>query len=104
MHRLPLSLALEAAEGAGVHSIDSATDRAYTAASYKSDTSALVERAAKEPIAPMFDKLPNLLLAGGGVVIEMDKEVLGAIGVSGRPAAVSTKVAPRRGWRRFRGG
>jgi uncharacterized protein GlcG (DUF336 family) len=63
-----------------------------------------VERAAKEPIAPMFDKLPNLLLAGGGVVIKMDKEVLGAIGVSGAPGSSLEKVAPRRGSRRFRSG
>jgi uncharacterized protein GlcG (DUF336 family) len=117
-HRLPLALALEAAEaslascarqgyavvvvvvdadgvrqvvlrgdGTGAHSLDSATDKAYTAASYKSDTTALVERAAKEPIAAMFDKLPNLLLAGGGVAIKMGSELIGAIGVSGAPGS-----------------
>jgi uncharacterized protein GlcG (DUF336 family) len=35
----------------------------------------------------MFDKLPNLLLAGGGVAIRVDKEVIGAIGISGAPGS-----------------
>ena len=74
-------------DGTGVHSLDSANGKAYTAATYRSDTSALVERAAKEPIAAMFNKLPNLLLAGGVVVIKIDKEVIGAIGVSGAPGS-----------------
>src|SRR5262245_52286799 len=47
---------------AGVHTLDSAGDKAYTSASFKTDTSALVERAKTVPIAPLLAKLPNLLL------------------------------------------
>ena len=70
---------------AGAHTLDSAFYKAYTAASFKSDTSALVERSKTAPIAPLLAKLPNLLLIGGGLVIKLDDEVIGAIGASGAP-------------------
>jgi uncharacterized protein GlcG (DUF336 family) len=69
----------------GAHTLDSATYKAYTAASFKNDTLALVERAKTVPIQPLFDKLPHLLLFGGGVVIKIGDEVVGAIGASGAP-------------------
>ena len=47
---------------AGAHTLDSAFEKAYTAASFKADTSALVERAKIAPIAPLLAKLPNTLL------------------------------------------
>jgi uncharacterized protein GlcG (DUF336 family) len=72
---------------AGAHTLDSAFDKAYTSASFKTDTAALVERAKTVPIAPLLAKLPNLLLFGGGVVIKMGDEVIGAIGAAGAPGA-----------------
>ncbi len=72
---------------AGAHTLDSAFEKAYTAASFKSDTSALVERAKTAPIAPLLAKLPNALLFGGGLVIKIDDEVVGAIGAAGAPGA-----------------
>src|SRR6516165_624530 len=62
---------------AGAHTLDSALFKAYTAASFKSDTSALVERAKTAPIAPLLEKLPNTILFGGGLVIKMGDEVIG---------------------------
>lgn len=70
---------------AGAHTLDSALFKAYTAASFKSDTSALVERAKTTAIAPLLEKLPHLVLAGGGLVIKIGDEVVGAIGASGAP-------------------
>ncbi|HZS83347.1 MAG TPA: heme-binding protein [Stellaceae bacterium] len=72
-------------DGAGAHTLDSANDKAYTAASFKNDTAALVERAKTAPIAPLLAKLPHLLLFGGGVVINIGDEVVGAIGAAGAP-------------------
>ena len=77
--------ALLRGDWAGIHTLDSATDKAYTSASFKTDTSALVERAKTVPIAPILAKLPNLLLFGGGVVIKVGNEVIGAIGAAGAP-------------------
>jgi uncharacterized protein GlcG (DUF336 family) len=74
-------------DAAGAHTLDSAYHKAYTAASFKSDTSALVERSKTAPIAPLLAKLPNLLLFGGGLVIKLNDEVIGAIGTAGAPGA-----------------
>ena len=72
---------------AGAHTLDSAFHKAYTAASFRSDTSALVERAKTGPIALLLAKLPHTLLVGGGLVIKLGDEVIGAIGAGGAPDA-----------------
>jgi uncharacterized protein GlcG (DUF336 family) len=73
---------------AGSHTLDSAFDKAYTAASFKADTSALFERAKTAPgFSNLFTQLPHLILLGGGIVIKVGDEVVGAIGASGAPGA-----------------
>jgi uncharacterized protein GlcG (DUF336 family) len=73
---------------AGSHTLDSARDKAYTAATFKNDTSALVERAKTVPaFAALFTQLPHLILFGGGVAIKVGDEVVGAIGAAGAPGA-----------------
>ena len=74
-------------DGAGIHSIDSAHDKAYTSVSFKNDTLALAERAKGEnSIAPLA-KLPHVMFFGGGVVIKLGDEVIGSIGAAGAPGA-----------------
>jgi uncharacterized protein GlcG (DUF336 family) len=70
---------------AGAHTLASAFAKAYTAASFKTDTSALVERSKTVPVLVNLFKLPHLLLLGGGIVIKLGDEVVGAIGASGAP-------------------
>ena len=68
---------------AGSHTLDSAYDKAYTAASFKTDTSALFERAKTAPgFSNLFTQLPHLILLGGGIVIKVGDEVVGAIGAN----------------------
>src|SRR5580692_11306444 len=98
-HRIPAVFAAEAVgvdadgatiatlrgDGAGIHSLDSAHDKAYTAVTFKSDTMALADRAKTDgPIAPLA-KLPHILFFPGGIVIKLDNEVIGAIGAAGAP-------------------
>jgi uncharacterized protein GlcG (DUF336 family) len=72
-------------DGAGIHTIDSAHDKAYTAVSFKNDTLALAARAkGEDSIAPLA-KLPHVMFFGGGVVIKLNDEVIGSIGASGAP-------------------
>lgn len=72
-------------DGAGIHTLDSAHDKAYTAVSFKRDTLALAERAKGEnSIAPLA-KLPHVMFFAGGVVIKLNDEVIGSIGASGAP-------------------
>jgi uncharacterized protein GlcG (DUF336 family) len=70
---------------AGAHTLDSAFFKAFTAASFKTNTSALVERSKSNPVLANLFKLPHLLLLGGGIVIKIGDEVVGAIGASGAP-------------------
>ena len=73
---------------AGAHTLDSAYDKAYTAASFKTDTSALFERSKTAPgFSNLFTQLPHLMLFGGGIVIKVGDEVVGAIGAAGAPGA-----------------
>jgi uncharacterized protein GlcG (DUF336 family) len=78
------TIAMLRGDGAGIHTIDSAHDKAYTAASFGRDTIALAER--KAEIGDLM-KLPHLLFFGGGVTIKIGNEVVGAIGASGAPGA-----------------
>src|SRR5262249_713528 len=57
-------------------------DKAYTSVLFKNDTIALAERAKGEDSIAPLGKLP-----GGGVVIKLGEETIGAIGASGAPGA-----------------
>src|ERR1700719_221666 len=83
---------------AGSHTLDSAYDKAYTAASFKTDTSALFERAKTAPgFSNLFTQLPHLILLGGGLVIKVGDEVVGAIGAGGAPGANLDEACARAG-------
>ena len=84
-------------EGAGIHSLDSALDKAYTAASFRNDTLALAERAkGEDSIAPLA-KLPHVMFFGGGVPIKLGDETIGAIGAGGAPGAKLDDACARAG-------
>src|SRR5271157_1038619 len=74
-------------DGTGVHTLDSAHDKAYTSVSFKSDTIALAERAKGEDSIAPLSKLPHVMFFGGGVVIKLGDETIGAIGAAGAPGA-----------------
>jgi uncharacterized protein GlcG (DUF336 family) len=68
-------------DNAGIHTLDSAHDKAYTAVSFKRDTIAMTPGETDV----LMNRLPHLLRAGGGVVIKSGSVVVGAIGASGAP-------------------
>jgi uncharacterized protein GlcG (DUF336 family) len=57
---------------AGAHTLDSALYKAYTAASFKSDTLALAARANGEDSIEPLSRLPHVMFFGGGVPIKLD--------------------------------
>src|SRR5260221_5728277 len=58
-------------DGAGIHTLDSAHDKAYTRVSSKNDTRALAQRAkGEDSIAPLA-KLPHVRVLGGGVLLKL---------------------------------
>ena len=68
-------------DNTGIHTLDSAHDKAYTAVSFKRDTITMTPGETDVLMA----RLPHLLRAGGGVVIKSGAVVVGAIGASGAP-------------------
>ena len=87
-------------DGAGIHTLDSVHDKAYTSVSFKNDTIALEERGRVE-IAPL-SKLPHVMFFGGGVVIKLGDETIGAIGASGAPGAKLDDACARAGLDKIR--
>ena len=77
--------ALQRADNAGPHSLASAQAKAFTSASAKNTTLAMMEGAQKNPAAANLVYLPGFLLLGGGVPIKVGNEVIGAVGVGGAP-------------------
>jgi len=70
---------------AGPHTTDMASAKAYTAASFRTNTTALAE--ATQPGRPQsgIRNRPGVAAVGGGMMIEAGGSLLGAIGVSGAP-------------------
>ena len=70
---------------AGAHTPDMATAKAYTAASFRTNTTELAE--ATQPGRPQsgIRNRPGVAAVGGGMLIEAGGSLLGAIGVSGAP-------------------
>lgn len=83
--RAGLTQALLRDRFAGAHTIEVATNKAWTAASFRTSTTDLARET--QPGMPMsgLRTIPRVLAAGGGLVIEAGGSSLGAIGVSGAP-------------------
>ncbi len=81
--------AVQRADNAGPHSLGSAQQKAWTAASTKNTTMALMEAAQKNPASANLVHLPGFLLLGGGVPIKVGNETIGAVGVGGAPTGAA---------------
>jgi len=77
--------AVQRADNAGPHSLASSLQKAWTSASAKNATQAMMEGAQKNPAAANLVYLPGFLLLGGGVPIKVGNETIGAVGVGGAP-------------------
>jgi uncharacterized protein GlcG (DUF336 family) len=75
-------------DGAGPHTTDSSSKKAYTAASLRRPTSELAEMISKVPaLQSLRDMNEKMLMLGGGLPVEIGGEVVGGIGVGGAPGA-----------------
>ena len=82
---------------AGPHTVDIATQKAWTAASFRTSTTALATET--QPGRPMsgLRAYPRFMAAGGGIVIEGGGSILGAIGVSGGPGGEADEACAQAG-------
>ena len=72
---------------AGPHTPDMASAKAYTAVSYRTNTTELAEASQPGRPASGIRHRPGIAAVGGGMMIEAGGSLLGAIGVSGAPGA-----------------
>jgi uncharacterized protein GlcG (DUF336 family) len=72
-------------------------DKAWTAASFRTNTTDLV--AASQPGMPQagMRQLPRVVILGGGVLIEAQGSLLGAVGVSGGPGGDADDACAKAG-------
>ena len=77
--------ALQRADLAGPHTIGAAQAKAYTSASARSNTAAMLENVQKNPGAATLVDIPGFLVLGGGAPIRAGNDVIGAVGVAGAP-------------------
>ncbi|HMN94268.1 MAG TPA: heme-binding protein [Hydrogenophaga sp.] len=82
---------------AGAHTVDVATNKAWTAASFRTSTLELATES--QPGKPMsgIRSTPRMLAVGGGVVIEGGGSIFGGIGVSGAPGGDADDACARAG-------
>lgn len=77
--------AVQRADNAGPHTLGASLQKAYTSASAKNTTLAMMEASQKNPAAANLVHIPGYLLLGGGVPVRVGNEVIGAVGVGGAP-------------------
>jgi uncharacterized protein GlcG (DUF336 family) len=70
---------------AGAHTVRTARSKAYTAVSFRTNTSELAEATQSGRPQSGIRHLPGVAAVGGGLMIEAGGSLLGAIGVSGAP-------------------
>ncbi len=82
---------------AGPHTVDMAQAKAYSAVSFRTNTTEL--SAATQAGAPQSGvrHLPGIAAVGGGLMIEAGGSLLGAIGVSGAPGGPEDDKCARAG-------
>jgi len=85
-------------DGAGPHTTDSSSKKAYTAASLGRPTSELADLITKVPFLQALREMNDrILILGGGLPIQFGNEVVGGIGVGGSPGAHLDDACPQAG-------
>ena len=77
--------AVQRADNAGPHTLAASLDKAFTSASARNTTLAMMETAQKNTAAANLVHIPGFLLLGGGVPVKIGNDTIGAVGVGGAP-------------------
>ena len=82
---------------AGPHTPETAIRKAYTAASFKTDTTSLAKLTQATEVTSGIRHVDRILALGGGLPIESAGSLIGAIGVSGAPSGEADDVCAQAG-------
>jgi uncharacterized protein GlcG (DUF336 family) len=96
--RAGLVRALIRGDGAGPHTLDSSSRKAYTASSLRLSTMELAGMVSQSPvIAGLREMNEQILILGGGLPIKAGEEVIGGIGVGGAPGGEKDEACAQAG-------
>jgi uncharacterized protein GlcG (DUF336 family) len=87
---------------AGPHTPSTAIGKAWTAVSFRTPTSALVELTRPGMPQSGVRDLPNVVVIGGGLPIEAAGSIVGGVGVSGAPGGEADEGCARAGIEKVR--
>jgi len=82
---------------AGAHTAETAINKGWTAASFRSDTLEFARATQAGQAASGIRHLPRVVAVGGGVGIQAAGTLLGAIGVSGAPGGAEDEACAQAG-------
>jgi uncharacterized protein GlcG (DUF336 family) len=82
---------------AGPHTVSTAIGKAWTAVSFRANTTDLIAFSQAGQPQSGIRHLPNVVVIGGGLLVEAGGSLLGAIGVSGAPGGIEDDVCARAG-------
>ena len=82
---------------AGPHTVNTAINKGYTAVSFRVDTLELSKQTQAGSPSSGVRAIPNVVLIGGGVLIQAGGTLLGAIGVSGAPGGDADEACAKAG-------
>lgn len=71
---------------AGMHTVDTASRKAWTAVSFRNPTSVLEKATGPATASSGIRHLPGVAMIGGGLPIEAAGALVGAVGISGAPS------------------
>lgn len=82
---------------AGQHTLETARRKAWTAASFKGDTSSIAEATQPESRQSGVRFVTDAMMVGGGVPLYAEGALVGAIGVSGAPSGGEDEKCAQKG-------
>ena len=82
---------------AGAHTPDVAVNKAWTAVSFRTDTTELAKATQPGQVSSGLRNVPRFTAVGGGVAIQAAGSVIGAVGVSGAPSGDADDACAKAG-------
>ena len=85
LDRAGVQIVMLRGDGAGLHKVEGADRKAYTARTYRAPSADFAKRVGSDPGYAQAVHYSRVLALGGGLPIKAGNEVVGAVGVSGSP-------------------
>lgn len=85
LDRAGVQIVMLRGDGAGLHTVEGADRKAYTARTYRAPSADFAKRVGSDPGYAQAVHYSRVLALGGGLPVKAGGEVVGAVGVSGSP-------------------